>query len=529
MGQPKKKVSRMTCFFLSIPTDRNVITRRWYVIDEGEWHHKLMGKAYHSRNSRVIPSDKGCIPSDGMIEYQQQEPGTRGEITMEKKTIGRFISALRKANGMTQKELGEKLFVSDKTVSRWECDECTPELSLIPSIAEIFGITTDELLRGERNNPDREAAASEDMGSKQKAKSDKQFKLMLDRSSRKYKNLTLISVGITILGLIFAIIANVGFSKGLIAFCLAIAFGVASEICQICFAISARILPDEDDDTYTDKIQTANTGVTKTAITITFVNLLSFAFCLPLVTMINSANYGLAFEYWLGYGLLWSVIAFVVCYILYALIVRKLFCKKGLIVFTEKQTDEIKRNNKLLIKTVSISAAIAVVFGVCLAVWNAIGWDILIEEQTFDNWADFKACMENDYDRWLESGYSYIDLDGNLVIQTPIDNDAEEIYPDDEKDQHDIAYPKKEITEVRNSKGEVICEYYYNPNLYKQIIFTESAADKMPVTVITNQAYYDGSDIFRAVESGLYALIVIDFAVASLIYLIKAHKNKKRV
>ena len=82
---------------------------------------------------------------------------------MEKKTIGKFISALRKANGMTQKELGEKLFVSDKTVSRWECDECTPELSLIPSIAEIFGITTDELLRGERNNPDREAVTSEDL------------------------------------------------------------------------------------------------------------------------------------------------------------------------------------------------------------------------------------------------------------------------------------------------------------------------------------------------------------------------------
>ena len=79
---------------------------------------------------------------------------------MEKKTIGKFISALRKANGMTQKELGEKLFVSDKTVSRWECDECTPELSLIPSIAEIFGITTDELLCGERNNPDRKAIYS---------------------------------------------------------------------------------------------------------------------------------------------------------------------------------------------------------------------------------------------------------------------------------------------------------------------------------------------------------------------------------
>lgn len=69
---------------------------------------------------------------------------------MEKKTIGKFIAVLRKANGMTQKELGERLFVSDKTVSRWERDECEPELSLIPAIAEIFGVTADELLRGEK-------------------------------------------------------------------------------------------------------------------------------------------------------------------------------------------------------------------------------------------------------------------------------------------------------------------------------------------------------------------------------------------
>ena len=65
-------------------------------------------------------------------------------------TVGDKIRKIRTFRGMTQKELGEKLFVSDKTVSRWECDECTPELSLIPAIAELFGITTDELLRGER-------------------------------------------------------------------------------------------------------------------------------------------------------------------------------------------------------------------------------------------------------------------------------------------------------------------------------------------------------------------------------------------
>ena len=65
-----------------------------------------------------------------------------------------------------------------------------------------------------------------------------------------------------------------------------------------------------DNDTYTDKIQTANTGVTKVATVITFVNLLFFVFCLPLVTMVDGANYGLVFEYWFGYGLLGAVIIY---------------------------------------------------------------------------------------------------------------------------------------------------------------------------------------------------------------------------
>ena len=443
---------------------------------------------------------------------------------MEKKTIGKFISALRKANGMTQKELGEKLFVSDKTVSRWECDECTPELSLIPSIAEIFGITTDELLRGERNNPDREAT-SEDVASKQKAKSDKQFKLMLDRGSRKYKNLTLISIGITIFGFIAALIANVGFSKGLIAFCLATAFCVASEICQICFAINARITPDEDDDTYADKIQEANTGVIKTATTITFVNLLLFAFCLPLVTMINGANYGLVFEYWLGYGLLAAVIAFVLGYIVYTLFVRKVLCERKLILLTEKHQSVITKNNKLLIKTVSVALIIAFVLGIGFVAWNAFGWDISMKEQTFYNCDAFKAFMEAEWNTWYNEGYRYTYKNGNVAIES---NGGVLVYPPADEKDYEEYYPKKVYEKIYNSNGEVICEYYYNPDLYEDIRFTESSDDKMPVTVITKQARYNARNTYQMTETFICALVAIDFIVAALIYLRKAHKNKKR-
>ena len=69
---------------------------------------------------------------------------------MEKKTIGTFIAVLRKANGMTQQELADKLNISNKAVSRWERNECAPDISLIPALAEIFDVTCDELLKGER-------------------------------------------------------------------------------------------------------------------------------------------------------------------------------------------------------------------------------------------------------------------------------------------------------------------------------------------------------------------------------------------
>lgn len=68
---------------------------------------------------------------------------------MEKRNLGAFLAVLRRNKGWTQKELAEILHVSDKTVSRWERDESLPDLFLIPEIARLYGITSDELLRGE--------------------------------------------------------------------------------------------------------------------------------------------------------------------------------------------------------------------------------------------------------------------------------------------------------------------------------------------------------------------------------------------
>ena len=70
---------------------------------------------------------------------------------MEQKTMGKFIAALRKEPGITQKQLAEQLNVSDKTISHWERGESSPDLSILPVLADLFGVTCDEIIKGEKN------------------------------------------------------------------------------------------------------------------------------------------------------------------------------------------------------------------------------------------------------------------------------------------------------------------------------------------------------------------------------------------
>ena len=65
---------------------------------------------------------------------------------IDKEKFGEFISQLRKENGMTQKELAEKLFVSDKAVSKWERGQSLPDITMLNPLAEALGVTAAELL-----------------------------------------------------------------------------------------------------------------------------------------------------------------------------------------------------------------------------------------------------------------------------------------------------------------------------------------------------------------------------------------------
>lgn len=156
---------------------------------------------------------------------------------MEKKTIGGFISALRKANGMTQKVLAERLNVSDKTVSRWERDDGVPDLSVIPVIAEIFDVTCDELLRGERKSPSERTETTEESESTPKA--EKQRQRLLKSTLSQYKNLTYIAMGVSGVGMLVALVCNLAFLKAVLGFFLGAIFFVASIVCQAVFVNKA--------------------------------------------------------------------------------------------------------------------------------------------------------------------------------------------------------------------------------------------------------------------------------------------------
>lgn len=116
---------------------------------------------------------------------------------MEKKTMGSFMAALRKANGLTQQQVADKLNVSNKTISKWECNEGYPEITMLPVIAELYSVTVDELLRGER--------ITELSYEKNKdTKSEERIKYLIEKASVKFTNSSIISIILGVVALILA-------------------------------------------------------------------------------------------------------------------------------------------------------------------------------------------------------------------------------------------------------------------------------------------------------------------------------------
>lgn len=72
---------------------------------------------------------------------------------MDTAKTGAYLASLRKAAGMTQQDAADRLGVSNKTVSKWESGGGFPDITVLPALAELYGVTADDILAGEPVRP----------------------------------------------------------------------------------------------------------------------------------------------------------------------------------------------------------------------------------------------------------------------------------------------------------------------------------------------------------------------------------------
>lgn len=80
---------------------------------------------------------------------------------MDTAKIAEFLRALRKAKGLTQEEVAQRLYLSPKTISRWESGGGIPDINIISAVADLYGVTVDEILKGERSTERTESRSEQ--------------------------------------------------------------------------------------------------------------------------------------------------------------------------------------------------------------------------------------------------------------------------------------------------------------------------------------------------------------------------------
>lgn len=81
---------------------------------------------------------------------------------MDMSKMGVFLQELRKEQGLTQEQLGEKLHISGKTISRWETGTYMPPVEMLLALSELYGVSMNELVAGERLTPEELPAKAEE-------------------------------------------------------------------------------------------------------------------------------------------------------------------------------------------------------------------------------------------------------------------------------------------------------------------------------------------------------------------------------
>ena len=297
-------------------------------------------------------------------------------------------------------------------------------------------------------------------------------------------------------------ICNLGFSRGLLGFCLASVFFVAATICQICFTVSFRMLIDEDEAEHAEEIKKANTDMVFSSVKIFFGILLTLAFCLP-IAVINveyfNRYYGLTIDSWILFGTLFVVATFLLAFCVYKIFVLKALISKEMVWLEEPAVNKVNAESKLLRKIgLVFTAVFAIIMLATYIITSSVSESDFIESVSFDDPDKFIEYVQSDYDAWYEEGYG----GHHTHISNEIDN------------------PSKVWSKIDGK------EYYYNPNLYDSLIILQRENGEWDIVVITVEADQYGRAIYSMINAGLLSLHAISLAVCTIWYLVKTKKYR---
>ncbi len=425
---------------------------------------------------------------------------------MEKKTIGGFLAALRRASGMTQKELGEKVGVSDKAVSRWERDECAPDLTLIPVLAEIFGVTSDEILRGQRIN----AQITE----VQEKKTEKQVNVLLRNSQTKMSNRSLISIGIAVCGLLVAMICNSGFNRAYIGFFGSCIFYAAALVCQFIFTTSAMNAVNSE-DFQTDALNSCKYALVNTAFRSFAAIILIFIFTVPLIIFPWDGYVGLEFGSFILYGAIFAVIALGIIALVRPVILRSL-ARRGTFELSESEIEIFEKLNGLAKSTVSVTLCVLIATAIPQFFIANADATTFVDGLVFENFEDFKEFMETPTPD--DSGIYYAYENGTAASE-PLDSAT---YYDGYGNE--ISAEEAFTEELRDKDGNVIYTYLRLNNSVSRITYSAISKDNFHVTVYTNGEISRGITVRENISIIFCMVYFLEIAAAIVIYIIKRRK-----
>ncbi len=432
---------------------------------------------------------------------------------------------------MTQQEVADKLNVSNKTVSKWERDEGCPEIMMLPAIAELYSVTVDEILRGER-------MAKISQQEYDDSKSKERIKYLIEKATAKFTNHSIIAIVLGVVALILSytvsdIIYNHNFLwVGYVIILLLLAASFAIVLVAVNSVVSSLY---NEDIVERQSLESAMKNCIKFVAVITFLAVVTL-FGL-LINIVLDGAYSSVVVLPAG-----AVVGIIVSYVVCAFLYKKFNIKENEMSCEQKKCRKKHFKITAVIITVVILASLLSPFiSVGIENWlsdneycfkNGVGYQYTTTEEAENEYYKLKGFVvdkEKLYtvtnEEYLEDSNKYIlylealtydfekTKDGYNLIFCGAENDAEE----------ELEFGTYEEMEQFKKKSVYSCEELDINMLQKSVSF-----DDETLTV----KYKFNSDTFSRALDILPVFIMIGsfvciavFAVSAAIY----HIKKKRI